>query len=133
MSAPADTLARGGLKRTAFADPRVTAADVEARRYRYLSVTFHEPLEWVKVLVPPMPKAEAVALAREHAERALGRAATEVRDYGPNYVRDARAVLAASVPRCEWFAACENPATHEEPHPVLGAVPCCDRCAKVGA
>lgn len=32
---------------------------------------------------------------------------------------------------CEWFALCENEATHHEPHPVLGDVPRCDRCAKV--
>ena len=30
---------------------------------------------------------------------------------------------------CEWFALCENPATREHPHPVLGSVPICDRCA----
>lgn len=31
---------------------------------------------------------------------------------------------------CEWFALCENPATGTTPHPILGAVPTCDRCAK---
>ena len=31
--------------------------------------------------------------------------------------------------RCEWFALCENQATHDEPHSSLGSVPCCDRCA----
>lgn len=36
------------------------------------------------------------------------------------------------VATCEWFALCENAATHDEPHPVLGGVPCCDRCAKIG-
>lgn len=35
--------------------------------------------------------------------------------------------------RCEWFALGENDATHDEPHPVLGSVPCCDRCAAVAA
>lgn len=34
---------------------------------------------------------------------------------------------------CQWFARCENEATHVEPHVVLGGVPCCDRCAKIGA
>lgn len=29
---------------------------------------------------------------------------------------------------CEWFALCTNPATDTEPHPVLGAVPICERC-----
>lgn len=29
---------------------------------------------------------------------------------------------------CGWFARCENDATHFQPHPVLAAVPCCDRC-----
>lgn len=34
---------------------------------------------------------------------------------------------------CEWFAMCTNAATHVEPHPVLTAVPACDRCVRVGA
>jgi hypothetical protein len=34
---------------------------------------------------------------------------------------------------CEWFALCDNPAVGTLPHPVLGDVPVCDRCAdKVG-
>jgi hypothetical protein len=31
--------------------------------------------------------------------------------------------------RCRWFALCNRPATTAVPHPVLGMVPCCDRCA----
>jgi hypothetical protein len=30
---------------------------------------------------------------------------------------------------CQWFALCDNPAVTTEPHPVLGAVPICQRCA----
>lgn len=30
---------------------------------------------------------------------------------------------------CEWFALCENPADVALPHPVLTAVPTCNRCA----
>lgn len=30
---------------------------------------------------------------------------------------------------CEWFLLCANEATTTRPHPVLGDVPCCDRCA----
>lgn len=30
---------------------------------------------------------------------------------------------------CEWFARCQRNATTLEPHPVLGAVPTCDRCS----
>jgi hypothetical protein len=30
---------------------------------------------------------------------------------------------------CSWFLLCENPATMTKPHPVLGPVPICDRCA----
>lgn len=30
---------------------------------------------------------------------------------------------------CEWFALCDRPATVLVPHPVLGQVPTCDRCA----
>lgn len=33
---------------------------------------------------------------------------------------------------CEWFLRCTNKATHMEPHPILGEVPCCDRCSKIG-
>lgn len=29
---------------------------------------------------------------------------------------------------CAWFPRCENDATHFQSHPVLDAVPCCDRC-----
>jgi hypothetical protein len=32
------------------------------------------------------------------------------------------------VQRCEWFLLCTNPATGHTPHPVLGAVPTCNRC-----
>jgi hypothetical protein len=31
---------------------------------------------------------------------------------------------------CQWFALCDNPATHDEPHPILGTVPTCDRCGE---
>lgn len=30
---------------------------------------------------------------------------------------------------CEWFARCTNPAAGTVAHPILGAVPCCTRCA----
>lgn len=30
---------------------------------------------------------------------------------------------------CKWFALCQNDATGTSPHPVLGDVPTCDRCA----
>ena len=30
---------------------------------------------------------------------------------------------------CEWFALCDHVATQTRPHPVLGDVPICDRCA----
>lgn len=29
---------------------------------------------------------------------------------------------------CEWFAMCANAATTTREHPILGAVPICDRC-----
>lgn len=31
--------------------------------------------------------------------------------------------------RCQWFLRCDNAATGTTPHPVLGDVPTCDRCA----
>ena len=30
---------------------------------------------------------------------------------------------------CEWFARCENETAYYVEHPVLGPVPCCERCA----
>ncbi len=30
---------------------------------------------------------------------------------------------------CQWFALCTNPAALTMPHPILGSVPICDRCA----
>lgn len=30
---------------------------------------------------------------------------------------------------CKWFLTCENPATLTIPHPILGDVPACQRCA----
>jgi hypothetical protein len=36
------------------------------------------------------------------------------------------------VRRCEWFARCDNAATHLEPHPILDQVPACDRCPTIG-
>lgn len=32
---------------------------------------------------------------------------------------------------CEWFLLCENPATREIMHPIIGAVPTCERCATI--
>jgi hypothetical protein len=29
---------------------------------------------------------------------------------------------------CQWFLLCTNPATSTMPHPILGAVPICQRC-----
>jgi hypothetical protein len=30
---------------------------------------------------------------------------------------------------CQWFLRCTNEATGTTPHPILGEVPTCDRCA----
>jgi len=30
---------------------------------------------------------------------------------------------------CQWFAMCVNAAVGTVKHPVLGSVPCCQRCA----
>lgn len=29
---------------------------------------------------------------------------------------------------CEWFALCTNQTTQGIDHPILGVVPCCERC-----
>jgi hypothetical protein len=34
-----------------------------------------------------------------------------------------------SATECGWFAGCGRPATGTTPHPILGEVPTCDRCA----
>lgn len=31
--------------------------------------------------------------------------------------------------RCEWYLLCDNSATGTTPHPILGEVPICQRCA----
>lgn len=33
------------------------------------------------------------------------------------------------MPICEWFALCDRETTTCLPHPILGWVPCCARCA----
>ena len=40
-----------------------------------------------------------------------------------------RAVEAKPDNACRWFLLCDNPAVTTEPHPVLGDVPICQRCA----
>lgn len=31
--------------------------------------------------------------------------------------------------RCQWFALCDHDAAGAVAHPILGLVPCCQRCA----
>lgn len=38
-------------------------------------------------------------------------------------------VITVYVPRCAMFALCSNAPTHVVPHPVLGSVYSCERCA----
>jgi hypothetical protein len=32
---------------------------------------------------------------------------------------------------CRWFLKCTNDATTTRPHPILGNVPCCERCNRL--
>jgi hypothetical protein len=43
--------------------------------------------------------------------------------------RCARTQVQRQVPVCEWFALCDRPADWLIPHPILGQVPTCQRCA----
>ena len=44
-------------------------------------------------------------------------------------VADAIETKEALTDLCAWFLLCANVATTTEPHPILGNVPICDRCA----
>lgn len=50
-----------------------------------------------------------------------------------NHGEEVAALLAASGGRCAWFALCPNAATGLSPHPILGNVATCDRCAAFAA
>jgi hypothetical protein len=41
-----------------------------------------------------------------------------------------RAVARKKPEACKWFLRCDNPATETKPHPILGDVPICRRCAE---
>lgn len=43
------------------------------------------------------------------------------------------AVVPSDLGICGWFLLCDRPATHLEPHPMLGPIPACDRCPTIGA
>jgi hypothetical protein len=52
-------------------------------------------------------------------------------DLAPGWVCSKRGGCGSEWPEptmCEWFALCENLATHTQSHPILGEVPICDRC-----
>lgn len=47
----------------------------------------------------------------------------------PFYDRDSEAAPWRGLGRCQWFALCDHDATLTVPHPALGDVPACARCA----
>lgn len=47
-----------------------------------------------------------------------------------NYISPLRQAAEDKQPgTCQWFLLCDNPAVTTEPHPKLGDVPICRRCA----
>lgn len=45
-------------------------------------------------------------------------------------IRDAERAIEDAGGVCQWFAACDRIATHDEQHPILGNVPTCDPCGE---
>lgn len=61
----------------------------------------------------------------------VGQALYVIREAG-SFPGENRMVLGPFEPEapCKWFMMCPNAATRTVPHPILGNVPCCERCAK---
>jgi hypothetical protein len=59
----------------------------------------------------------------------------QVAGAGPRVISKSQAKrLAVQKPAtCQWFLRCSQPATGTSPHPILGAVPTCARCAHFAA
>lgn len=84
--------------------------------------------EWRPALdLDPVPDNDD--LATERAAEAMRGTVTKLNRQVGFYKYRTRYVPAQL---CQWFAKCDRPATHLEPHPVLGPVPACDRCPVIG-
>lgn len=53
-----------------------------------------------------------------------------MREYGVSQAVAYETVGRGGFGVCRWFALCDHQATSTMPHPILGAVPICDRCRK---
>lgn len=84
---------------------------------------------WAIMVAEATGRPEAAQAERE-AELARSLAAVREAAVAAGRQDVADALEAMIVPTCQWFAGCGRPATGTTPHPILGAVPTCDRCAE---
>ena len=86
--------------------------------------------------------AEVIGAAESWADELVGDVAAGAEENGDYESAESYRDSAASIQRaasrlslsvnpttCEWFATCTNPAVIHIHHPILGAVPACQRCA----
>lgn len=112
---------------------RLTGLNVRALRE---SLTADEPVAITgSTATFGMPAADAVTFMQTVMQRVADTHGTRAHPYASlrAVLRKVERAAEADAPAtCEWFALCTNAATHDEPHPILGPVPACDRCPTIG-